>query len=267
MVVAKKFKALLSIFVCLFALFTSSLALSQGAEFERFRSSDYQAPLIGQELSTEYYLAIGDKLNVFVWQNPDLSKTIAISPDGKIHYPLIGAVQAANLTVSQLQDKLKQKLSAYIRYPDVTITVVKTAGKKILVFGEVIYPGVYTYEGRVNIIEAIALAGDFTSDAKRESIIVVSDNMTEDPTVRRLNLFRALRRGVSDPDFMLKAGDVIYVPRTFIADFTKFMNDFGSWVNNANTITSGIWDWKREIKWLYQRNFKTLTSEHEGVSQ
>jgi len=264
MIVAKKFNLLLYLFVCLFALFASSSALSQGAEFERFRSSDYQVPLIGQELSAEYYLGIGDQLNIFVWKNPDLSKTISISPDGKIHYPLIGAVQAANLTVSQLQDKLKEKLSAYLRYPDITITVAKTAGKKILVLGEVTYPGVYTYEGRINVIEALALAGDFTRKAKRESIIVVSDNMTEKPSVRRLNLFRALRRGVSDPDFMLKTGDVIYVPRTFIADFTKFMDDFGSWLDTAGDASIiNIWDWRREIKWLYQRNFKTLTGEHE----
>lgn len=260
----RKIKTLLSILIYFFVLFTSSIALSQGSEFERFRRSEYQAPLIGQELSSEYYLGIGDQINISIWQNPDLSKSITVSPDGKIHYPLIGAIQAANLTVAQLQEKLKQKLSAYIRYPDITVTVTKTAGKKIVVFGEVLYPGVYAYEGRISIIEAIALAGDFTLDAKRESIIVVSDNLTENPTVKRLNLFRAIRRGTSDPNFILKAGDVIYVPRTFIADFTEFMGDFSTWVGSANTITDGIWDWKREIKWLYQRNFKTLTSEHQG---
>ena len=72
------------LFICLLILHSQSLAFSQGTEFERIRAAAVSAgggPLIGDEPS-EYYIAAGDKIEVFVWENPDLTRDIAIRPDG-----------------------------------------------------------------------------------------------------------------------------------------------------------------------------------------
>lgn len=212
-------------------------------------------PLAGQG-GNQYYIGSGDKLGIFVWQNPDLTGEVVVTPDGKICYPLVGVVDVEGLTVYQLQDKLKEKFSEYIRYAQVTVTVKEYAGNKVVVLGEVIYPGVYTFTGsNISVMEAIGLAGDFQTTAKRESVIVVSDNLTERPIVRRVNVFMALRRGTMDPNAIVKGGDVVFVPKRFISDFNQFLNDlqptlstyagiFGA--QGIATLTKAWW-WHRDV--------------------
>ena len=148
-----------------------------------------------------------------------------VRPDGKLTYPLIGTVQASGLSIEQLEKNMKEDLKKYIKYPEVSVTVKESAGTKVVVLGEVLYPGVYPYKGAIDVLTAIGLAGDFAGTAKRESVLVISDNFTGNPKVRRLNVFRSFRHGAVGPEFMLKPNDVVYVPKTFIADWNKTVND------------------------------------------
>jgi len=200
----------------------------------------------------------GDELEIFVWKNEDLTRTITVRRDGKITFPLIGTIPASGLNVEQLQAKVEQELSNYIKFPDVTVTlrkigleklpekmdvmvsivklssskietlqdvfieVTNTVGHKVIVFGEVAHQGVYLYKGTLNLLEAIAMAGGVKESGKRESIIVVSGNMTDSPQVRRVNLFRVLRKGSKGEELVIRPNDVIYVPRHFFADLNRF---------------------------------------------
>lgn len=250
---------LAAIFVLQSSYFDVTSSYSQLPEYTRTRSMSIPAsktPLSGQG-GGEYYIGCGDKLSVFVWQNPDLTGEAVVGPDGKISYPLIGVVDAAGLTIYQLQAKLKDLFAQYIKYVQVTVTVKEYAGNKVVVLGEVIYPGVYTFTGSsITVMEAIGLAGDvIQSTAKRESVIVVSDNLTEHPKVRRVNLFMALRRGTNNPDAIVYGGDIVYVPKRFISDFNQFLNDLQPTITTlANVFVPGsgvapalkAWFWHRD---------------------
>lgn len=184
------------------------------------------APIMaGASRQAEYYIAPGDTIGVFVWQSPDLCMEVSIRPDGKMSFPLIGTLKASGLTVEQLENKLKEELSVYIRAPQVSVTVRQYVGNKIVILGEIGYPGIYTYEGTLNLLELVALAGDFTVKAKKESIVVVSGNFTEHPTARRVNIFRVLWKGASTDELFLKPNDVVYVPKSFIGDLNQTIND------------------------------------------
>ena len=238
------------ILICFFILYNPSLAFSQGREYERVRAVAVPAgegPLVGEEPS-EYYIAAGDTIEVFVWRDPDLTRDVTIRPDGKLSYPLIGTIKAAGLTIDQLQNEIKEKMSEYIRYPEVTVTVKKFAGNKIIVLGAVTYPGIYTYSGTMTVLEAIAMAGDFTDEGKRESIIVVSDNLTERPKVKRINVLRVMREGTSKRDILLKPNDLVYVPRRFISDFNRFLSDIQPSVDRALSVL----DLRQEIRAWYR---------------
>ncbi len=237
-------KALIIFLVCSLALagFPSWNAFAQvPKEFLRLRTNYQGMPA---EAATgpggkvpEYYLAPNDKIEIYVWQNPDLSKEITIRPDGKISYPLIGTVDVAGLSIDQLQEVLKQKISEYIRFPQVIVSLRESAGNKIIVLGQVNYPGIFPFKGNsLSIIEAIAMAGDFTPDSRRESVMIISDNFTDHPTVRKVNLLGAIRNGVATEKFFLKPNDVLYVPRSTIADVSKFMNDIQPIVNGLTTL-------------------------------
>ena len=231
----KKLPQLIIVLVCLF-IFSPTSVLAQGREYERIRAYTLPAagePLIGEGITAEYFVAAGDTIEIFVWQNPDLTRNVTVRPDGKISYPLVGTIRAAGLTIDQLQEEIKQRLSEFVRFPEVTVSVVDFAGSKIIILGAVNYPGIYTYKGTMNLLEAIAMAGDFTSEGKRESVIVVSDNLTLEPKVRRVNMFRAIRKGTSNNDIVLKPNDVIYIPRRFISDFNRFLADIKPTVDRA----------------------------------
>jgi polysaccharide export outer membrane protein len=237
-------------------------------------------------LPTENIIEGRDEIEVFVWKHRDLSRITKVRGDGKLSYPLIGTIQAAGLTVDRLQEVIKKKLAEYIKFPDVTVLIrkrreedviksediqdvvvsilsfsddkiakvvdinveiVSSAGNKVLVFGEVGIQGIYLYKGTISLLEAIAMAGGVQTTGKRESIIVVSGNMTENPEVRMINLFRVLRKGTSSMDLILRPNDVVYVPRTFIADVNRFYADIQPTIDQAMS----VFDWRDKLRpWI-----------------
>lgn len=222
-------KPALGLITILLIIYPASCVFGAYDEATRWRSGG-SAPSVsggffGGAIEGEYYIGAGDLLNVFVWKDPDLTMDVRVRSDGKFTYPLIGTIKASGLSIEALQNKMREELRKYIKYPEVTVSVKESAGTKVVVLGEVLYPGVYPYKGAIDVLTAIGLAGDFSETAKRESVLVISGNETGSPKVRRLNVFRSFRHGAVGPDFMLKPNDVVYVPKTFIADWNKTVTD------------------------------------------
>ena len=257
---------IVSIFVCINPL----LLFPQGTEFLRLRSTSQGTPtkygtINSMRSQPEYYISPGDKIEVLVWQNPDLTSVVQVRDDGKLSYPLIGTLRAEGLTIDQLQDEMKTRLSEYVRAPQVTISVKEAAGKKIVILGQVHYPGVYTFTGTLDIIEAIAMAGDFTQDGRRESIMIISDNLTPNPKVRRLDALTAIRKGMMTKECLLNPNDVVYVPRSTIADFNKFLNEIAPTIQTlSNIFTAGTNAYSTALdfkEWFWHRDFKVISGD------
>lgn len=181
-----------------------------------------------------------------ILENPP--KEITVGPDGELSYPLIGRFKAAGLTLTQLEAKMSEELSKYVRDTRVSVVMKKFTGNKIIILGEVGYPGIYSYQGSINLIEAVALAGDFTDAARTDSVIVVHGNLTLKPEVTRVNIFRAVHKGTSKKDIVLNSNDVVYVPKRFISNFNQFLNDIQPSVNAAMS----VFDWRNEIRAWYK---------------
>jgi|GEM_PF-1764098 polysaccharide export outer membrane protein len=218
--------------------FAPSSAFSQDStksEFDRARfgvaNASTGGSFFGDQLEGDYKIGPGDLIEISVWKELELSRQVRVRPDGKFSYPLIGTVTAAGLTIEELQQKLKTELTQYVRFPEITVAVIESTSNKIVVLGEVSYPGIYSFKGSTDVLTAVGLAGDFLGTAKRESVLVISDNMTDKPKVRRVNVFRSFRHGTIGPEFMLKPNDVVYVPKTFIADWNKTVNDLQPTLN------------------------------------
>ena len=140
------------------------------------------------------------------------------------------------MSIGQLEEKMTEQISKYVKYPQVSIMMKEFAGNKIIILGEVNYPGIYTYKGAINLIEAIALAGDFTERAREDSIVIVSGNLTEHLKVTRINISRVIKKGTSETDIVLKANDVIYVPKSFIGNLNKFLSNISPSIDKAFTV-------------------------------
>jgi polysaccharide export outer membrane protein len=239
----KKTIILLFIFVILCWGFSLPLGFTEGTEWQRIRPSNLEGTVKGEDsviqaqgsATVEYYVSAGDVMDVFVWQNPDLSKEVIVGPDGFISYPLVGRFKAVGLTMNKLEDKFKAELSNYIKFPQVSIMIKKFAGQKIIILGEVLYPGIYAYQGKINLIDAVALAGDFTKEAHQRSVLLVRGGFSGEPQVKRIDMVEVITQGITKSDITLQANDVIYVPRTFVANFNKFMSDLSTVLNNTST--------------------------------
>jgi polysaccharide export outer membrane protein len=114
---------------------------------------DTQAP------SADSSIAPLDHLDVVVFREPDLSaQDIVVNESGQIALPLVGEFTAAGKSTEVLATEIAEKLRQYVYYPKVSITVTQPASRRITVAGSVVQPGVYPMEGRMTLLQAVALA-------------------------------------------------------------------------------------------------------------
>lgn len=195
-----------------------------------------------------YIIDIGDTLFITVWQE-DLNQEVLVRPDGMISFPLVGDVQAAGLTIPELNAEITQKLQDYIRYPQVSVLLRKFGGSssRIMVLGQVGFPGVFASGPRPTVLEAISLAGGFTDNAVISSVIVIKGGQ-DNPQAIRLNLNRAILKADMSQNIVLGPQDIVYVPKNFIANINYFISQI------ITPLTSGgqnslVLEKLRDAKW------------------
>ena len=170
----------------------------------------------------EYRIGPEDMLQISVWKNDAVSRSVPVRPDGKISLPLVNDVQAAGLTALELRDVLTQKLADYMPNPEVSVIVSEVRSLKVSVVGEVIRPARYELKSWTTVLDALALAGGFTPFAARSRILILRP---EGNTVKRIPfnynkltasegfLDRLLNAaGDAQENFYLQNGDIVLVP-------------------------------------------------------
>jgi len=120
-----------------------------------------------------YVIGPEDVLFVQVWREPDITRPVLVRIDGKITLPLIGEVQAANLTPLQLGAKIKDGLSKFMVNPDVMVSVQQVGSKKYFVNGEVNRPGTFPLIVPTTVMEALSNCGGFKEFANQKGIIIM----------------------------------------------------------------------------------------------
>lgn len=123
--------------------------------------------------SPEYRVGESDILQVSVWKEPDLSKTVNVRPDGMISLPLIGELKVMGMTSGEIQDAVASKLKSYLLNPRVTVEITEIKSRRVFITGEVIRPGLYPLAGPTTVLQLIAQAGGFTPFAKRKNIVIL----------------------------------------------------------------------------------------------
>jgi polysaccharide export outer membrane protein len=170
----------------------------------------FAQPTLAQQLA-DYTLHPGDQLEVAVWKEPDLTKTVVVRPDGKFSFPLAGETVAVGRTVPQVQTEIANKLKAYIPEPVVTAAVTTMDGNRVYVIGQVNKPGSFVMNPRLTVLQALSLASGLTPFASLNDIIVVRGS----GTAQKVLQFRYsdVSKGKSlEQNIPLEAGDVIVVP-------------------------------------------------------
>lgn len=163
----------------------------------------------------DYRIGVDDRLQVTVWRNPELTVTVPVRPDGKISVPLIGDVQAGGNTPTQVAVIIKDKLSAYIREPNVAVILTELRSHEFLsrirVTGAVRTPRSMPYRPGMTVLDAVLEAGgvnDFASP-NRSKLYRKEKTKTE---IIDIDLNDILTKGKLETNVELRPGDVVTVP-------------------------------------------------------
>lgn len=157
----------------------------------------------------DYKIGPEDVLDISVWKNQELSRTVPVRPDGKVSLPLVNDIQAAGLTPSRLRQELTRRLSEYVPSPEVAVIVREVHSGKVSVVGQVRSPGRYEVRSPATVLELIALAQGFTDFASRDRIVVLRQSAT--PSRITFN-YRKITDGTEQDNFFVQPGDIIVVP-------------------------------------------------------
>jgi polysaccharide export outer membrane protein len=168
-----------------------------------------------EEGAAEYLIGPEDVLDIAVWNNTDISRTVPVRPDGKISLPLLNDVQAAGLTPMQLRDVLIKLLTSYIPAPTLSVIVREVHSFKVTVIGEVKTPGRYEIRSRSTVLDVLAMAGGLTQYAARDRIVVLRDEAGKARGVPfpldKLPTKNGGKAG-GQMNFCVSPGDIIMVP-------------------------------------------------------
>jgi protein involved in polysaccharide export with SLBB domain len=178
------------------------------------------------ETGGDYYrLGVGDELSVSVLGQPDFSRAVRVRPDGLISLPGTGPIFALSKTPEQIGQEIQDKLEQLLRHPRVDLMVDKYSDRRVYVMGEVVAPGEFEYLKGMSALQAIGQAGGFKPTAKTTSVVLLRRTSETEAHFRRLDL-RAALDGSAGEDTTLLPYDIVYVPRTFIANVDIFIDQF-----------------------------------------
>jgi len=158
-----------------------------------------------------YQIGTEDVLEVIIWNNAEMSRTVPVRPDGMISLPLLNDVRAAGLTAMQIRDVLVSRLTEYMPSPEVSVIVREVKSAKVTVIGRVRTPGRYDIKTRSTVMDLLAQAGPFSDFASLGRIFVLR---ADGSTTKRLSFDynKALSRQGDHENFVVEPGDIIVVP-------------------------------------------------------
>jgi polysaccharide export outer membrane protein len=159
-----------------------------------------------------YTIKPGDTLMVSVWKEPDLQGPVLVRPDGAISFPLAGQLDARNKTVQELQQELTTKLKKFISDPVVTVSIQDIKGNKVYVIGQVQKPGDFVVNPRVDVMQALSMAGGTTPFAALGDIMILRRNEAGQQEALPFKYTDVVRGKNLQQNIMLQAGDVVVVP-------------------------------------------------------
>jgi polysaccharide export outer membrane protein len=158
-----------------------------------------------------YHVGPGDVVEISVWKDESLSRSLIIPPDGMLAFPLIGDINVTNLTVADIQQTVTKRISEFV--PDATVTVMLSEinSLRAYVIGKVNNPGVYQIGMDTSVMQILAMAGGLNPFASEGSIHILR---RENQKTSKIPFdYREVLKGKNlEQNITLRRGDVIVVP-------------------------------------------------------
>ena len=164
----------------------------------------------------EYIIGPGDAFQIHVWENPELSVSIPVRPDGMITIPLAEDVQAVGKSPTDLARDIETKLAEYIRTPQVNIIVMNFRGtyrKQIRVVGQAVKPQSLSYQSGMTVLDVVIEVGGLTEYAAGNRAKIIRWQDGEQVTIK-VRLEELISDGDISENVNMMPGDVLIIPES-----------------------------------------------------
>lgn len=193
-------------------------------------------PALGRERRPLYRLANSDVLEVSFPFTPEFNQSVTIQPDGFITLREAGHLVAAGRTLEELEQSIVTAYRQILHDPHVTVKLTDFERPYFVASGEVMRPGKYELRGGKTVSEALAMAGGFNTQSQRSQVVLFRKVTPALVETRVLDVKKMLKNRDLREDPSLRAGDLIYVPRSTISKIMRFMptTNMGMYATSAS---------------------------------
>jgi len=184
------------------------------------------AALCTAQTPTPYRVEINDVLEFLFFKNTELNQTRIVGPDGAVSLQLIGSVEVVGRTIEDITGEVTKRYAKELVQPQVTVAVKEYSGLKVYVGGEVNQPGIQVYRGGLTALQVVVAAGGFKTTASLSSVVLIHKGPKGEPVGALLDLSRALKHAELGNDVALAPTDIVFVPRSRIANVNLFVEQY-----------------------------------------
>ena len=174
----------------------------------------------------EYRIQTGDQLDIKFFYNPELNELVTVRPDGRISLQLVHELLVAGLTPSELTDSLTKKYDPELKKPEITVIVRSFGAHKIYVDGEVNKSGMFPLTGLMTVMQAISQAGGVKDTARTREVVIIRHGADNRRLALQVNMRKVLDGTDMSQDIALKPFDIVYVPRSSIANVDLWVDQY-----------------------------------------
>lgn len=165
-------------------------------------------------------------MEVKFFYNPELNELVVVRPDGRISLQLANEIMVAGLTPAQVTEQLRKKYSVDIDKPEITVFVRTFTSQRIFVDGEVNRAGMVALSAPMTVLQSISQAGGFKDTASPDDVIIVRRNNDNQLITIQAKLSRALDNTDLAQDLALLPNDIVYVPKSQIANINVWVDQY-----------------------------------------
>lgn len=164
-----------------------------------------------------YVIGPGDRLNIYVWRNPDLSVTVPVRPDGMISVPLVEDVVAVGKTPTALARDIEKELKKFVQDPLVTViseSFVGPFGEQVRVIGEAAQPRAVPYRADMTVLDVMIEVGGLTKFASGNRAVIVRKVKGEEHSYP-VHLDSLIKDGDVKYNVAMQPGDILIIPQAY----------------------------------------------------
>lgn len=194
---------------------TSYSVSTPSAVQTKMLNQDVTSALQKVRSSQAYVLQPGDLVDIQVYMEDDMNRTLRLSGNGTITFPLVGNIKLSGLTLEQAEQRLANRLTSYIKHPQVSMLVKEYGNKTVYVLGQVSKPASIEIppEKPLTVLEAITSVGGFTDIANTSKVRVLRMENGKQKTID-VDVSQITKQGNKSMDIALQPGDVVFVPQS-----------------------------------------------------